>query len=185
MYGIEGPEEIEIPSYEPRVVVIPAECETLIGRAAARGMTDFTEREARMVDFCQQQQIIRSAEEEAAAKRLDAHARAALDHLRSRYPTLPYALAEGLPFLSEGMATYFAMQAVKESRGGEQFRRLMAFLREPYPFRPIRRGEPLLRALDPYLAPVAGKIPIIVSGISMSSVDSAFTSGVTSTLSIE
>ena len=76
-YRLMRPEEIEIPNYEPRVVVIPAECETLISRAAARGMTDFNEREARMVDFCQQQQIIRSAEEEAAAKRLDAHARAA------------------------------------------------------------------------------------------------------------
>lgn len=76
-YRLMRPEEIEIPSYEPRAVAIPAECETLISRAAERGMTDFTEREARMVEFCQRQQIIRSAEEDAAAKRLDAHARAA------------------------------------------------------------------------------------------------------------
>jgi ABC-type transport system involved in multi-copper enzyme maturation permease subunit len=66
--------------------------------------------------------------------------------------TLPYALVEGLPFLAEGLATYFAMQVVKESRGGEQFRQLMAFMRQPYPYRPIRRGEPLLRALDPHLS---------------------------------
>jgi hypothetical protein len=28
----------------------------------------------------------------------------------------------------------------------------MSFMRQPYPHAPIRRGEPLLRALDPYLA---------------------------------
>lgn len=66
--------------------------------------------------------------------------------------TLPYALVEGLPFLSEGLAWYSAIQVVKASRGGEQLRRLLAHMRQPYPFRPIRRGEPLLRALDPYLS---------------------------------
>jgi hypothetical protein len=44
------------------------------------------------------------------------------------------------------------MQVVKASRGDEEFRRVVAFMRRPYPYRPIRRGEPLLRALDPYLA---------------------------------
>jgi hypothetical protein len=66
--------------------------------------------------------------------------------------TLPYALVEGLPFLSEGLAWYSAIQFVKESRGDEQLRRLLTFMRQPYPFRPIRRREPLLRALDPYLS---------------------------------
>ncbi len=66
--------------------------------------------------------------------------------------TLPYAIVEGLPFLSEGLATYSAIQVVKDYRGEEQLRRLMNQLREHYPFAPIRRGEPLLRALDPYLA---------------------------------
>jgi len=41
---------------------------------------------------------------------------------------------------------------VKESRGDEQLRQLTTFMRYPYPHRPIRRGEPLLRALDPYLS---------------------------------
>jgi hypothetical protein len=41
---------------------------------------------------------------------------------------------------------------VQESRGEEQAQQLLAFMRQPEPFRPIRRGEPLLRALDPYLA---------------------------------
>jgi aminopeptidase N len=66
--------------------------------------------------------------------------------------TLPYALVEGLPFLSEGLATYSAIQVVKASRGEEQLRRLLYQLREHYPFAPIRRGEPLLRALDRYLS---------------------------------
>jgi ABC-2 type transport system permease protein len=65
---------------------------------------------------------------------------------------LPYAMVEGLPFLSEGLAWYFSMQMVKETRGEDQLRGLMRFMREPYPHRPIRRGEPLLRALDPYLS---------------------------------
>jgi hypothetical protein len=66
--------------------------------------------------------------------------------------TVPYALVEGLPLLSEGLAWYSAIQVVQESRGDAQVRQLLAFMRQPEPFRPIRRGEPLLRALDPYLA---------------------------------
>jgi ABC-2 type transport system permease protein len=44
------------------------------------------------------------------------------------------------------------MQVVRESRGEDELRRLLAFMRQPYPFRPIRRGQPLLRALDPYMS---------------------------------
>jgi hypothetical protein len=77
---------------------------------------------------------------------------AVMAHEMAHQWTLPYALVEGMPFLSEGLAWYSALQAVKESRGDEQLRRVLAFMREPFPFRPIRRGEPLLRALDPYLA---------------------------------
>ena len=66
--------------------------------------------------------------------------------------TVPYALVEGVPFLSEGLANYFAMGVVEAALGGEQLRRLLAFMRQPYPYRPIRRGEPLLQALDPYLS---------------------------------
>jgi ABC-2 type transport system permease protein len=65
---------------------------------------------------------------------------------------VPYAAVEGAPFLSEGLAWYSAMQVVKESRGEEELRRLLSFMRQPYPHRPIRRGEPLLRALDPYMS---------------------------------
>lgn len=65
---------------------------------------------------------------------------------------VPAALIEGAPVLSESMATYFAMKLVEHSRGHDQFWRLTRFLRLPYPIAPIRRGEPLLRALDPYMS---------------------------------
>jgi hypothetical protein len=81
-YRLMRPEEIDIPSYEPRPVVIPVECETLIGRVAAQGMAAVTEPESRMVLFCQQQYIIRAQEEEAALKRMEAHANAANFALR-------------------------------------------------------------------------------------------------------
>jgi hypothetical protein len=66
--------------------------------------------------------------------------------------TLPYATAEGAPFLSEGLAWYSALQVVKASLGGEQLRDLLSTMRQPSSHPPIRRGEPLLRALDPYLS---------------------------------
>jgi ABC-type transport system involved in multi-copper enzyme maturation permease subunit len=77
---------------------------------------------------------------------------AVVAHEMAHQWTLPYALVEGAPFLSEGLAWYSAMQAVKASRGEEELRRLLAFMRQPHPYPPIRRGEPLLRALDPYLS---------------------------------
>jgi ABC-type transport system involved in multi-copper enzyme maturation permease subunit len=77
---------------------------------------------------------------------------AVMAHEMGHQWTLPYAFVEGLPFLSEGLAWYFGIQAVRASRGEGELRRLLAFMRLPYPHRPIRRGEPLLRALDPYLS---------------------------------
>lgn len=77
---------------------------------------------------------------------------ATLAHEMAHQWTLPYALVEGLPFLSEGLAWYSAIQLVKESGGDAQVRQLLSFMRQPYPFRPIRRGEPLIRAHDPYLS---------------------------------
>ena len=77
---------------------------------------------------------------------------AVMAHEMAHQWTLPYALVEGLPFLSEGLAWYSAMQVVKTSRGDDQLQRLLAFMRTPNPFAPIRRGEPLIRALDPYLS---------------------------------
>jgi len=65
---------------------------------------------------------------------------------------VPAATVEGIGFLAEGLAWYSGMQVVKESRGDEQLHQLTTFMRYPYPHPPIRRGEPLLRALDPYLS---------------------------------
>jgi hypothetical protein len=76
-YRMASLQDVEIPNYEPRVVLVPPQCDALIHRAATEGMSRFTEAETREVLFCQQQQIIRTQEEEAAAKRLEAHASAA------------------------------------------------------------------------------------------------------------
>ena len=77
---------------------------------------------------------------------------AVMSHEMAHQWTLPYAVVEGAPFLSEGLAWYFAIRLVAEARGVGQLRKLLMFMREPHPFQPIRRGEPLLRALDPYLS---------------------------------
>lgn len=76
-YRLVRPEEIEIPSYEPREVLIPAECESLVGRAATEGTIRFSAWEANMLSFCQHQQLIRAQEEEAVARKLEAHSAAA------------------------------------------------------------------------------------------------------------
>lgn len=44
------------------------------------------------------------------------------------------------------------MQQIKESRGDQQLQRLLTFMRGPYPYPIIRRGEPLLRGMDPYMS---------------------------------
>jgi hypothetical protein len=72
-----GYEPIAMPSYEPRPVAVPAECEALVQRAAAGGLATMTQAEAGTVAFCQHQQLLRAEEEEAASRKLEAHARAA------------------------------------------------------------------------------------------------------------
>ncbi|HEV2146893.1 MAG TPA: hypothetical protein VGR37_05805 [Longimicrobiaceae bacterium] len=76
-YRLVRPEEIDLPSYEPRNVPIPAECDALIRRAGTSDPNRITEAEGRALSFCQNQQIIRAQEEEAAARKLEAHAQAA------------------------------------------------------------------------------------------------------------
>jgi hypothetical protein len=71
------PRAVQVPSYEPRAIVVPAECDALVQRAAALDAARLTEAEFRTVTFCQHQQLIRAQEEEAAARRLEAHARTA------------------------------------------------------------------------------------------------------------
>jgi len=77
---------------------------------------------------------------------------AVMGHEMGHQWSLPYAFVEGLPFLAEGLAWHYGIMLVKATRGPEQTRRLMSFMRQPYPYEPIRHGEPLMRAVDPYLA---------------------------------
>lgn len=69
------PGTVAVPSYEPRAVAIPAECDALAARAATAGAAQLSEPDFRMLTFCQHQQLLRSQEEETAARRMEAHAR--------------------------------------------------------------------------------------------------------------
>ena len=87
-YRMMRPDEITIPDYAPRPVLVPATCDSLITRAATLGMARFSDNEAREVDFCQQQHLVRAQEEEAASKKIEAHAEAANFALRLTVVTL-------------------------------------------------------------------------------------------------
>ena len=65
---------------------------------------------------------------------------------------IPAAFVEGAPIMSESVAWYEAIQLVEHTKGPAERRRLLAFMRQPYPYSPIHRGEPLLRAVDPYMS---------------------------------
>jgi len=75
-YRLVRPNEIEVPSYEPREVLIPDECDALI-RRAAEDPGRLTQTESNTLSFCQHQHLIRAQEEEAASRKLEAHAAAA------------------------------------------------------------------------------------------------------------
>ena len=77
---------------------------------------------------------------------------AVVAHEMAHQWTVPSASVEGAPVMSESLAWYYAMQVVEATHGRDQLRRLLSFMRQPYPYAPIRRGEPLLRALDPYMS---------------------------------
>lgn len=66
--------------------------------------------------------------------------------------TVPYANVEGAPVMSESVAWYYAMKQVENTKGEEHLKKLLSDMRQPYPYAPIRRGEPLIRGLDPYLS---------------------------------
>ena len=76
-YRLASLQDMEIPNYDPRPVVIPETCEGLIARVAAEGMSRLSDAESREALFCQGQMLIRAQEEEAASRRLEAHAEAA------------------------------------------------------------------------------------------------------------
>jgi ABC-2 type transport system permease protein len=77
---------------------------------------------------------------------------AVVAHEMAHQWAVPAAFVEGAPVLSESLAWYQAFKVVEHTRDEGQLRRLLAFMRQPVPYKPIHRGEPLLRGLDPYLS---------------------------------
>ncbi len=77
---------------------------------------------------------------------------AIMAHEMAHQWAVPMARVEGAPVIAEGVATYYAIKVVEHSKGLDQLRRYTSFLRQPYPIAPIRRGEPLLRGLDPWMS---------------------------------
>lgn len=63
------------PSFSPRPVVIPPDCEPVMQRLAEQGRGAFDERTAEYAAFCQQQHLLRAEEEQAALARLEAEER--------------------------------------------------------------------------------------------------------------
>jgi hypothetical protein len=80
------------------------------------------------------------------------HPFAVVAHEMGHQWTVPYANVEGAPVLSESLAWYYGMKVVENARGLDHLRRLLRYMRHPHPHPPIRRGEPLLRGLDPYMS---------------------------------
>ncbi|MEX1257477.1 MAG: ABC transporter permease [Gemmatimonadota bacterium] len=62
---------------------------------------------------------------------------------------LGYAFVEGAGVLSESLAWYSAIGVVEEALGREEMRRLLRWMREPYPVEP--QNVPLLQAANDYL----------------------------------
>ncbi|MBC5991465.1 ABC transporter permease/M1 family aminopeptidase [Pontibacter cellulosilyticus] len=77
---------------------------------------------------------------------------AVVAHEMAHQWTVPYANVEGAPVMSESIAWYYAMKAVENALGPAQLRQLINFMRESHVRAEIRRGEPLLRGLDPYMS---------------------------------
>ncbi|WP_247232169.1 hypothetical protein [Telluribacter sp. SYSU D00476] len=77
---------------------------------------------------------------------------AVVAHEMAHQWTVPYANVEGAPVMSESLAWYYAIKAVEHTRGSEELQRLLNFLRVSQIRPEIRRGEPLLRGLDPYMS---------------------------------
>lgn len=76
---------------------------------------------------------------------------AVVAHEMAHQWTVPYANVEGAPVMSESLAWYYAMKVVENTWEPEHFRRFLSWMRAPYR-KEIRRGEPLLRGLDPYMS---------------------------------
>lgn len=60
------------PRYLPRHVPVPSTCEPLLEQATAEGVDSLDEAQLRQLEFCQQQQLLRAEEEQAAFARYEA-----------------------------------------------------------------------------------------------------------------
>ncbi len=79
------------------------------------------------------------------------HPFAVVAHEMAHQWTVPYANVEGAPVMSESIAWYYAMKVVEDAKGQGELRKFLHWMRQPYR-QEIRRGEPLLRGLDPYMS---------------------------------
>ncbi|MGK7391670.1 MAG: M1 family aminopeptidase [Candidatus Cyclobacteriaceae bacterium M2_1C_046] len=79
------------------------------------------------------------------------HPFAVVAHEVAHQWTVPYANVEGAPVMSESVAWYYAMKVVENEYGQEHLQKLLTWMRNSNR-REIRRGEPLLRGLDPYMS---------------------------------
>ena len=59
-----------LPAYQPRDIPVPAGCAQLERRAVEQGLDSLSEREFQELEFCQQQQMLRAQEEQAAYARM-------------------------------------------------------------------------------------------------------------------
>ncbi len=80
------------------------------------------------------------------------HPFAIVAHEMAHQWTVPYANVEGAPVMSESLAWYYGMKVVEHTKGRRHLQHLLNFMHQPHPYPAIRRGEPLLRGLDPYLS---------------------------------
>jgi hypothetical protein len=84
--------------------------------------------------------------------RVHDHPYAVVMHEMGHQWGVPIASVEGAPVMSEGIAWYYGLKALENSIGPKATRQLLYYMRQPNPYPVIRRGEPLLRGLDPYLS---------------------------------
>ena len=80
------------------------------------------------------------------------HPYAIIAHEMGHQWNVAAAMVEGAPVMSESLAWYYGMKLVEHAKGPQHLGRLLHYMRQPYPYPAIRRGEPLLRGLDPYLS---------------------------------
>lgn len=75
---------------------------------------------------------------------------AVLGHEMGHNFGVPIAAVEGAPIMSESFAWYTAMGVMEEAYGREKLVRMLSWMHQPYPHRPVKTGAPLIRALDPW-----------------------------------